>query len=80
MICLHTPIKKDKKNKLQSKKLKKILLKGELIEMYSNYPRGKSCLVAGKEAGDSRHVVCGMRGNRLIIVTVPTKETNLDQL
>jgi len=57
--------------------IEKILLKGDIIEMYSNDPRGKSCLVAGKDADVSLHVVCGMRGNRLLIVTVyrPKKPT-----
>jgi hypothetical protein len=60
--------------------IENILLKGDIIEKYSNDPRGQSCLVAGIEAKVSLHVVCGMRGNRLLIVTVyrPKKPTWID--
>jgi len=50
--------------------IEKILLKGDIIEMYSNDPRGQRCLVAGIISNVPLHVVCGKRGNRLLIVTV----------
>jgi len=50
--------------------IEKILLNGDIIEMYSNDPRGKSCLVAGKIADIPLHIVCGKRENKLLIVTV----------
>lgn len=60
--------------------IEKILLNGDIIEMYSNDPRGESCLVAGKIADITLHVVCGMRGNKLLIVTVyrPKSPTWID--
>lgn len=45
--------------------IEKTLLKGAIIEKYPEDPRGTSCLVAGKKL----HVVCGFRGERLLIVT-----------
>lgn len=45
--------------------IEKILLKGVIIEKYPEDPRGESCLVASKKL----HVVCGFRGERLLIVT-----------
>ena len=51
--------------------IEKALLKGDIIEKYSEDKRGESCLIAGKvNRGEYLHVVCGMRGNRLLIVTV----------
>jgi hypothetical protein len=50
------------------------------LEKYINDPRGESCLVAGKVLGRALHIVCGMRGSRLLIVTVyiPKKPTRID--
>lgn len=50
--------------------IEKTLLKGSIIEEYPDDPRGESCLVAGEVAGQYFHVVCGFRGDRLLIVTV----------
>ena len=50
--------------------IEKILLKGAIIEKYSNDPRGESCLVAGKVLDVPLHVICGMRDKKLLIVTV----------
>lgn len=41
------------------------ILKGSIIEMYPNDPRGESCLVGSK----SLHIVCGFRQERLLIIT-----------
>lgn len=50
--------------------IEKTLLEGVIIERYPEDPRGESCLVAGKVTNQALHVVCGMRGSRLLIVTV----------
>lgn len=50
--------------------IEKVILKGDIIEQYPNDPRGESCLVAGIVFEKPLHVVCGMRGKRLLIVTV----------
>lgn len=50
--------------------IEKVLLKGDIIEQYPNDPRGGSCLVAGMVSDKPLHVACGMRGSRLLIVTV----------
>lgn len=60
--------------------IENILLKGDIIEIYSKDPRGQSCLVAGKIADIPLHIVCGIRENRLLIVTVyrPKRPTWID--
>lgn len=50
--------------------IEQALLKGAIIEKYPNDPRGESCLVAWKVNNQSLHVICGRRGERLLIVTV----------
>lgn len=50
--------------------IEKVILEGDIIEKYLNDPRGQSCLVGGKILDKSLHVVCGFRGERLLIVTV----------
>ena len=47
------------------------LLTGRIIEHYEDTGRGESCLVAGFTGmGKPIHMVCGMRGNWLVIITV----------
>lgn len=50
--------------------IEKVLLKGGIIEKYPSDPRGESCLVGGIVFRKSLHVVCGIRGTRLLIITV----------
>ena len=46
-------------------------LTGRVLEQYADTGRGESCLVAGfSNNGKPIHVVCGRRGNWLVIVTV----------
>ena len=47
------------------------LLKGRILEQYKDTGRGESCLVVGfTEIGKPIHVVCGERGDWLVIITV----------
>lgn len=50
--------------------IEKAILEGGIIERYPEDPRGESCLVARKVANQALHVVCGMREDRLLVVTV----------
>lgn len=43
----------------------------EVIESYSEDIRGKSCLTLGfTKGGNPLHVVCGLQGEELIVITV----------
>ena len=47
------------------------LLECRIIDYYEDTGRGESCLVAGfTETGKPIRLVCGTRGDRLVIVTV----------
>lgn len=55
---------------IEVEEIEQALLKGDIIEKYPNDPRGESCLVVGKVANQYLHVVCGTRGEKLLIVTI----------
>ena len=47
------------------------LLSGWILEQYEDRERGESCLVVGfTKKGKPIHIVCGKRGEYLVIVTV----------
>lgn len=50
--------------------IEQALLAGDIIERYPKDERGESCLVAAKVENKPLHIICGMRKNRLLIVTV----------
>lgn len=62
--------------KISIAEIRQTILKGAIIEEYPKDPRGSSCLMAIKNS----HVVCGFRGERLLIVTVyrPQEPTWID--
>jgi len=47
------------------------LLFGRVLENYPDDRRGESCLVVGySNSGIPVHIVCGERGDKLVIITV----------
>jgi len=51
--------------------IEEALLAGRVLEQYKDVKRGESCLVAGfTKEGKPIYVVCGRRGNWLVVVTV----------
>jgi len=47
------------------------LLTGRILEAYRDTGRGESCLIVGfTKEGKPVHVVCGLMGTRMVIVTV----------
>ena len=46
------------------------LLNGEILEQYLDDPRGESCLILGYAGKITIHIVCGWRGNKIVIITV----------
>ncbi|GAB6274726.1 MAG: DUF4258 domain-containing protein [Peptococcaceae bacterium] len=63
---------KERQNEnLTIKEIEETLLFGRIVESYEDTGRGDSCLVAGfTSAGKPVHVVCGKRGEQLVIITV----------
>ncbi len=46
------------------------ILNDDILEQYPDTGRGESCLVVGLTGNIPIHVVCGMRAEHVIIVTV----------
>lgn len=46
------------------------LLVGEILEQYPDTGRGESCLVVGFAGDVPVHMVCGWRGEKVVLITV----------
>jgi len=46
------------------------LLEGAILEEYSDTGRGESCLIVGFSGEIPVHVVCGCRGEKVVLITV----------
>ena len=56
---------------LSIKEVEESILNGSVLEKYEDTGRGESCLLVGfTEEGKPVHVVCGIRGDRPVIITV----------
>ena len=59
------------------REVRRVVLRGEIIEGYPEDARGRSCLMLGTgDAGRKIHVVCAPRGDYLAIVTAYVPETD----
>jgi hypothetical protein len=57
--------------------VRRVVLRGEIIEDYPEDVRGHSCLMLGTgEAGRRIHVVCSLRGEYLAIITAYVPDTD----
>lgn len=52
------------------KEIESTIFAGEIIERYPKDPRGESVLIAGKVGTGNLHAVCGIRNERILVVTV----------
>jgi hypothetical protein len=46
------------------------LLNGKMLEQYADSGRGESCLIAGFAGKTPVHIVCGWRGDQIVLITV----------
>jgi hypothetical protein len=59
------------------REVRRVVLRGEIVEDYPEDARGRSCLMLGTgEAGRKIHVVCAPRGEYLAIITAYVPETD----
>ena len=66
---LHAEIER-KADDLTFYQIEQAILAGDILEQYPDYGRGESCLLVGFSENIPIHVVCGMRGDKVVIVTV----------
>lgn len=50
--------------------IEQALLSGSILEQYPDTGRGESCLVVGWAGNIPIHIVCGWRGERVVLITV----------
>lgn len=59
-----------KADNLTLAKVEQALLDGRILEHYPDTGRGESCLVLGFAGDTPIHVVCGWRGEKVLLITV----------
>jgi hypothetical protein len=65
----HADIERNADN-LTVAQVEEVLLKGEILEQYPDTGRGESCLIVGFSGEIPIHVVCGWRGEKVVLITV----------
>jgi hypothetical protein len=66
---LHADIER-KADELTLAQVEEALLNGTILEQYSDTGRGESCLVVGFAGETPIHIICGWRGEKVVIITV----------
>jgi hypothetical protein len=69
VYSLHADIER-KADDLTFAQVEEALLNGTLLEDYSDTGRGESCLIVGHAGDTAVHIVCGWKGDRMVIITV----------
>ena len=59
-----------KADNLTLAQVEKAILDGTILEHYLDTGRGASCLIVGVSDNVPIHVVCGWRGERIVLITV----------
>ncbi|MCB9149620.1 MAG: DUF4258 domain-containing protein [Caldilineaceae bacterium] len=68
-VSLHAEMEAEKDN-LDIAQIVEAIINDHILEEYEDTGRGESCLVVGFSDETPIHVVCGMRAENVIIVTV----------
>ena len=66
---LHAEVER-KTDGLTFAQVEEALLSGEILEQYPDTGRGESCLLIGFAGEIPIHVVCGWRGEAIVLITV----------
>ena len=69
LYSLHAEIER-KADQLTFAQIEEALLNSEILEQYPDTGRGESCLVVGLAGETPIHVVCGRRGEKIVLITV----------
>jgi len=57
-------------DRLEISEIEKAVSDGKILEQYEDTGRGESCLICGFSDGKPIHIVCGRRGDWVVIITV----------
>ena len=66
---LHAEIER-KADELTFAQIEEALLNGKALEQYPDTGRGESCLIVGFAGTKPVHIVCGWRGEKVVLITV----------
>ena len=66
---MHADIER-KADDLTLEQVEQALLRGRILEAYPDTGRGESCLIVGFSADIPIHIVCGWRGDKVVLITV----------
>lgn len=69
VYAYHADIERQQDN-LTFRQVELALLNGEILEQYLDDPRGESCLILGYAQQIPIHIICGWRGDQVLIITV----------
>lgn len=69
VYSVHADIER-KADELTFLQVESALLSGSILEDYPNTGRGESCLIIGFAEKLPIHIVCGWRGDAIVIITV----------
>lgn len=69
VYSLHAEIER-KVDGLTFSQVEEALLNGKMLEQYADSGRGESCLIAGFAGETPVHIVCGWRGDQIVLITV----------
>ncbi len=69
VVSLHAEEER-KADKLTLTQIIEAILNGQILEQYPDTGRGESCLIVGFAGETPIHVVCGWRGEKVVIITV----------
>jgi len=69
LYSLHAEVER-KADELTFAQVEEALLNGEILEQYPDTGRGESCLVVGFAENVPVHIVCGWRGEKVVLITV----------
>ena len=68
-VSRHAEVEREHDN-LSLAQVKEAIQNGRIIEQNPDTGRGESCLVAGMSGTTPVHVVCGMRGANVVLITI----------
>jgi hypothetical protein len=57
-------------DELKFTEIEEALLNGKILEQYPDTGRGESCLIVGFANELPIHIVCGWRGDKVVLITV----------
>ena len=69
LLTEHAQVERLEEN-IDVTEIKESIFNGEILEDYPDDKRGHSCLILGYSGNKALHTICGIKQNKVIIITV----------